>query len=353
MELEEIKRRKKELGISFDTLSEKSGVSLTALKRIFYGKTQRPHAVTMEAIETVLSPGYLNKNEVIAESNTFSRQYGSAPEHACPYQVNVCVAENVCPYYNNQDSPVNPSTLKAAPFPLRNHTDSMISENMSDNMPDNISGNIPDKNDKSTPLFPRQGSYQLEDYFNLEEKRNIELIDGIFYSGDTPSMIHQTVVFEIGHQIQRYIAQTDMPCLTFVSPEEVQLNGDERTLLKPDVSLICDPSRLSKNRIIGAPDFLVEVISPATSLRDHHLKYRKYFEAGVKEYWLIDTEQERILTFLFRQAEDGSCADEIKIYTFDDQVPVEVLDAKLKVDFSKIKEPVHRVRAELTRAKCG
>ena len=101
-------------------------------------------------------------------------------------------------------------------------------------------------------------------------------------------------------------------------------------MVQPDVCIVCDPDKIKRFGIYGAPDFLVEVISPSTKKRDFTLKLFKYMEAGVREYWILDFTQKRILVYYFESDVYPV------IYGFDQPVPVNIYNGDLKIDFSNI-----------------
>ena len=101
-------------------------------------------------------------------------------------------------------------------------------------------------------------------------------------------------------------------------------------MVQPDVGIICDPSKIKKFGIYGAPDFLVEVISPSTKRKDYTLKLSKYMNAGVREYWILDYAQRNLLVYFF---ESESCP---VIYGLDQPVPVGIYHGELTIDFSNI-----------------
>ena len=105
---------------------------------------------------------------------------------------------------------------------------------------------------------------------------------------------------------------------------------DNKTMVEPDVGIICDTSKIKRFGIYGAPDFVLEVISPSTKKRDYALKLSKYMEAGVREYWIVDFVQAKILVYYF----EGD--NYPVIYGFDKPVPVNIYGGDLAIDFSNI-----------------
>ena len=176
----------------------------------------------------------------------------------------------------------------------------------------------------------RNGSYTLDDYYALPDDQRVELIDGYFYTMLSPTFGHQSIAGEIYRQIANYIMDNGGSCRPFIAPVDVQLDCDNKTMVEPDVGIVCDTSKIKRFGIYGAPDFLVEVISPSTKKRDYTLKLSKYIEAGVHEYWIVDAAQEKILVYFFESDVYPV------IYGFDKPVPVNIYNGELKIDFTNI-----------------
>jgi len=143
------------------------------------------------------------------------------------------------------------------------------------------------------PLARRDDrSHTYRDYLDWPEDARYELIDGVAYlMAPAPDLTHQVVVGEIFRQLANSL--TDQPCRALIAPVDVRLpKGDEAddaidTVVQPDVLVVCDPARLERRGVRGAPDFVVEVLSSSTAGHDHVLKRRAYEKAGVSEYWLV------------------------------------------------------------------
>ncbi len=121
-------------------------------------------------------------------------------------------------------------------------------------------------------------------------------------------------------------------CSVFAAPADVQLDRDDRTIVQPDVIVVCDKKKLGKKRVAGAPDFIVEILSPSTREKDMFLKLMKYKKAGVREYWMIDLDKGRVITYDFE-------ADDIPvIHGMDETVPVKIFAGELAVDLSEIQK---------------
>lgn len=180
----------------------------------------------------------------------------------------------------------------------------------------------------------RQGEYTADDYRNLPEDVRAELIDGVLIFLEAPTFTHQELITELLFEIKMYIRENKGPCRVLPSPLDVQLDCDDRTIVQPDIALICRDERITRKGIYGAPDFCVEVVSDSSRKRDYGIKMQKYMNAGVREYWIVDRKREKIVCYWF----EGEDAPEVSMYTFKDKVPVRVYDGKLEIDFPGIQE---------------
>ncbi|MCC8103026.1 MAG: Uma2 family endonuclease [Clostridiales bacterium] len=181
----------------------------------------------------------------------------------------------------------------------------------------------------------RQGDYSLEDYFALPEWRRAELIDGVIYDMASPTYIHQAIGDSLQALFNAYIRENHGTCRAFTAPMDVQLDCDDKTMIQPDVLIICDYGKLRSGRVFGAPDLVVEILSPATSKKDRSMKLTKYKRAGVREYWIVDPDQKTVFVYDFEKG------DSYEIYTFADSVPVGIYDGKCRIDFRQIYDEIH------------
>jgi len=138
--------------------------------------------------------------------------------------------------------------------------------------------------------------YIYEDYARWNDGKRYELINGkVYMMSPAPSEAHQDIVVELGFQLKSFLK--GKPCKVFVAPFDVCLNGkgdNDNTIVQPDVLVVCDKTKLDGKRCNGVPDLIIEVLSPSNTRHDMLIKFNKYLEAGVREYWIVDPEDKII-----------------------------------------------------------
>lgn len=143
---------------------------------------------------------------------------------------------------------------------------------------------------------------------------------------------HQLIASEIGTILRNYIKKNQGECIPFSAPIDVQLDMDDKTMIQPDVLVVCDRNKLKNGRLFGAPDFVVEILSPSSRKKDSYIKLVKYSNADVREYWLVDPDKKRVVVYDFANDELA------KVYTFKEKVPVSIFNGHCEVDFAEIYE---------------
>jgi Uma2 family endonuclease len=141
--------------------------------------------------------------------------------------------------------------------------------------------------------LPEPKLYTYADYLTWPEDQRIELVNGVPYMQATPSPKHQAIVMELGRQFANYLLGKE--CNIYPSPFSVKLS--EGTVLEPDISIICNRDKIDKQGCNGAPDLIIEVISPSSIKHDRQTKFKEYEKAGVKEYWIVEPEGSIVSVF--------------------------------------------------------
>lgn len=285
MTIEEMKERKRALGFSNKQLADLSGVPLGTVQKIFGNVTKAPRRETILALEKVLMAGW-------------GRPGGNGKD------VSYVFAEDQS---SGEDARLREVAFKYRP-------------------------ELPKGADEK-----RQGHFTLKDYYELPDDVRAELIDGVLYNMTAPGLAHQTVALQIAHQFLLCMdAFEEKGCEVYISPVDVQLDMDDKTMVEPDVVVLCDMDKAIKRCIYGAPDFVLEVLSPTTRRRDLLIKLNKYWNAGCKEYWIVDPELMTVTVYDFT-------GDETAVhYTFDDKVPVRLSEGKCSIDFPSIRARLAR-----------
>lgn len=168
--------------------------------------------------------------------------------------------------------------------------------------------------------LPKSNNYTIEDIYALPDGQRAELIDGQIYDMAPPSYLHQKLVMELSATIRDYIKSHGGSCEVLPAPFAVFLNQDDHNYVEPDISVICDPNRINDRGYNGAPNFIIEIVSPSSQRMDYLTKLFKYRTAGVREYWIVNPMKESVQTYLFGDIED------FNQYSFDDEIPVGIYD---------------------------
>ncbi|MCL2351970.1 MAG: Uma2 family endonuclease [Firmicutes bacterium] len=182
----------------------------------------------------------------------------------------------------------------------------------------------------------REKYYTYEDWLNFDDGVHAEIVDGRIYMMAEPSQRHQEILMELGTQFHTFLR--GKPCRVFPAPFGVKLFKNRHTILEPDLSVVCDRSKLNGKICDGAPDLVVEILSPSTSGYDKIIKLNQYLQAGVKEYWIIGPEDSTVTVCTL---ENGKYVVGGYIYpneTGETVVPVKVLPG-LEIDLRQVFEP--------------
>lgn len=186
--------------------------------------------------------------------------------------------------------------------------------------------------------LPQEVRYTYADLMEWEGPTRYELYDGVPRAMSSPTDFHQDISMELGTQLHTYLR--GKRCKVYHAPFDVRLferpgdrPEDVDTVVQPDLMVVCDQDKVDRHGIHGAPDMVVEILSPSTRRLDKLTKFHLYQEAGVKEYWVVDPETR---TVLVHHAEDGLYGSP-DVYTGEASVPVSVLDGCV-IDLSLVFE---------------
>ena len=294
MTIEEMKRRKTALGLTNEMIAQAAGVPLSTIQKIMSGITKAPRKLTLEAIESVLfaeEQRRSNRTEQLPAADTVQHTgsaYGDLPGSSAAGMV--------------KEPAAGYSFTKTA-----------------------------EKKD---------GEYTLDDYYALPDERRVELIDGVFYDMSAPAVIHQKILGELHLLFRECTDAHEGECEVYLAPCDVRLDMDNKTMVQPDLLVICKEYDLGAKRFEGAPDLVLEILSPSTRSKDMLLKLYKYQNAGVKEYWIVDPDHETILVYDFR--EDNFYPEK---YDFDSVIPIHISDGQCSIDFSRVNRALKKIRS--------
>lgn len=146
-------------------------------------------------------------------------------------------------------------------------------------------------------------TYTYADYMQWKFKERLELFRGRIYKLSAPNTLHMEVSMKLSNKLYNFLQ--GKPCKVFAAPYDVRLPVKNRkkdeeitTVVQPDLGVVCDPSKIDARGICGAPDLVVEVLSPGNTRKELRIKYELYEEAGVKEYWIIYPSTQTVAVFL-------------------------------------------------------
>lgn len=176
--------------------------------------------------------------------------------------------------------------------------------------------------------LPQQKNYTIDDIYSLPDGQRAELIDGQIYYMAPPSRKHQRICGELFATIREYVRSNNGSCEVDIAPFAVFLNEDDKNYIEPDISVICDPKKLNEKGCFGAPDWIIEIVSPGSRRMDYSNKLFKYRTAGIREYWIVDPDKNRITIYSFFN-------DDVNEYSFTDDIPAGIYPG-FSINLSKL-----------------
>ena len=296
--VEEMKRFIDEYGLSYADISEKSGIPISTVQKIFGGIVKKPRFSTLENLSKMFA--YYDKKALKGKTKAGLYSVNSQSEENSDVVTEIHQYEAV---YSKGSSAIDTG---AGLF--------------------------------SSEIYTQSGyTYNDYDKLQLPDGVRVEVLDGKLIRMCTPNAIHQIITGEVFRICRNFINANKGKCIPFISPIDVRLeykeDGSDKTVFEPDVLIVCDKDKIKGLKTInGAPDFVVEVLSNSNRKYEMYDKLHKYRTCGVREYWVVDYDHNKIIKHYFEN--DG----EIMIYSMEDKVPVDIYGGKLEIDFKEIKE---------------
>ncbi len=169
----------------------------------------------------------------------------------------------------------------------------------------------------------------LTQYEALPEDIRVEVFDGVIYNMTSPSQMHQSILLELSTLLNTYIKRKRGDCKVFIAPFDVLLSDNPLTIVQPDIMIVCDKNKLDEKRCNGAPDFIIEIVSPSNPSDDYIRKLYYYKNTGIREYWIIDLRRKTVTINYFEK-------NLLNIqYSFESTIKVNIYD-DLYINFSDI-----------------
>ncbi len=161
--------------------------------------------------------------------------------------------------------------------------------------------------------------YTIDDIYALPDCKRAELVDGQIYYMAPPSRTHQKLSMQLSNKISDYIKRNNGNCEVYAAPFAVFLNNDEINYMEPDISVICDLTKLDDKGCHGAPDWIIEIVSPSSKQMDYFTKLFKYRSSGVREYWIVDSAIEQVIVYSFEK-------EIMEQHSFDEDIEVGIYE---------------------------
>ncbi|AOY76002.1 Uma2 family endonuclease [Clostridium formicaceticum] len=185
------------------------------------------------------------------------------------------------------------------------------------------------------PLPKPEQKYSYADYLTWNENERWEIFDGVPYMQAAPTRIHQEISMELATQFHTYLK--GKTCRVFAAPFCVRLDiekndNDIKNVVEPDITIVCDGSKLDDRGCKGSPDMIVEILSPSTGKTDKLIKFNKYEKAGVKEYWIVEPDQKLVSVFLLQP---NSRYGRPEIYSDEDTITISIFK-DLEIDLKTV-----------------
>ena len=299
MTLDEMIFYKKISGLSYMDIAERSGVPLSTVQKVFCKATSIPRNKTLLALAKAFDE-FQGERLYLCDSAYEAKLKGIT--------------------YEKKESDYYPSVK---------YTTDDIDESTCSVVNDGTYEDISSGGSNAVDLSSYENK-TVDDYLALPNDVRVELIDGVFYDMAAPSYLHNQLSSYIWKALDDYIYKNNGKCSATIAPTDVQLDKDDKTMVQPDVLVTCDRDKITKERVVGAPDFVVEVLSESNWYHDVFRKQIKYRKSGVREYWIVIPQKKAIRVYFYEQS-----SKPIE-YTFNDIIPVNIWKGKCKINFKEI-----------------
>ena len=181
----------------------------------------------------------------------------------------------------------------------------------------------------------KEPDFSVEDYYETPEGYPLELINGRFYVMESPGSKHQSIVYELGFAIGGYIKKHKGKCRVYPGPFDVELPTEKGTVVVPDITVVCDTSKVDKKGLKGVPDWVIEVLSASTQGKDKKEKLAVYEAVGVKEYWIVDPFENKVCVYRLRNTTEQNEYSMPNTYTFEEEIPSGIMEG-LRIRMSEL-----------------
>lgn len=323
MTVDEMNEIRRMLGLTYQKVSDAAGIPLSTVQKILEGRTKNPRSDTMRQLGEALNQ---------LKYSYYYKLYGPLPY--APYDV------------------------------WKNGTYGRSGE-QADTLRE------PAGHYGTQAATPARHWYTRQERAAMPETPRTELIDGRLYTMESPSVAHQVTVSEIFAQIHSCIRTHKSACRVFIAPTDVMIDRDDYTALVPDIFIVCDRDKITARSIQGAPDCVMEVLSPSTRTVDQRDKFIKYLNGGVREYWMIDPDRQKVIVYNMMLDEDTDQGEgsekpetarknvdsmqgkpstwdkngyDVTVYGFRDKVPLLISDGKCVVDMNTVREALEELK---------
>ena len=295
MTVEEIRKRKKRLKLTTQQLALLAELPLSTVSKILTGETKNPSYLTIEKLEATIE-----KEEMLARVEAYRKAM---------HQYFLEHPEDEGDYKKFEEIYRRNNHLNDAPIPYA----------VSKDEPPIMYGSLALHDQRMT----------TNELSKMGESRDLQLIDGHLVVSEMAGVSHQRMVKSLGRTISDFVEKKKGKCEVFDVGVNVFLDEDEYTLVIPDIAVICNPSQITEKGVVGAPDWMIEVVSPSTRQNDYHKKLHKYMDAGVREYWIVDTDR-RVVSVCI----NGEPM-QVTIYSIEDEIPVHIYGGDLRITVCK------------------